>query len=127
MDSKLPVLRNGWLLQRTHINHITIPYVTCQNFSVGFVYLIYTYHLYFRVYIVGNRIVQHFLCFTNTAYLCSVDFTTFRLCDGGAIEAQIFNFVQKFNRRIAIVLCSFAPLLQNPYILIFYDIKPCSR
>jgi len=36
------------------------------------------------------------------------------LCDGGAIEAQIFNFVQKFNRRTAVELCSFAPLLQNP-------------
>jgi hypothetical protein len=36
------------------------------------------------------------------------------LCDGGAIEAQIFNFAQKFNRRTAVELCSFAPLLQNP-------------
>jgi len=36
------------------------------------------------------------------------------LCDGGAIEAQIFNFVQKLNRRTAVELCSFAPLLQNP-------------
>ena len=37
-----------------------------------------------------------------------------RLCDGGAIEAQIFNFAQKFNRRTTVELCSFAPLLQNP-------------
>ncbi|WP_221404035.1 hypothetical protein, partial [Kaistella treverensis] len=36
------------------------------------------------------------------------------LCDGGAIEVQIFNFVQKFNRRTTVELCSFAPLLQNP-------------
>ena len=36
------------------------------------------------------------------------------LCDGGAIEAQIFNFAQKLNRRTAVELCSFAPLLQNP-------------
>jgi hypothetical protein len=36
------------------------------------------------------------------------------LCDGGAIEAQIFNFAQKLNRRNAVELCSFAPLLQNP-------------
>jgi hypothetical protein len=36
------------------------------------------------------------------------------LCDGGAIEAKIFNFAQKFNRRTAVELCTFAPLLQNP-------------
>jgi hypothetical protein len=36
------------------------------------------------------------------------------LCDGGAIEVQIFNFAQKLNRRTAVELCSFAPLLQNP-------------
>ncbi len=36
------------------------------------------------------------------------------LCDGGAIEAQIFNFAQKLNRRTTVELCSFAPLLQNP-------------
>ena len=36
------------------------------------------------------------------------------LCDGGAIEAQIFNFAQMFNRRTIVELCSFAPLLQNP-------------
>src|SRR5690606_35368504 len=36
------------------------------------------------------------------------------LCDGGAIEAQIFNFVQKLNRRNTVELRSFAPLLQNP-------------
>ena len=36
------------------------------------------------------------------------------LCDGGAIEAQIFNFVQKVNRRTMVELCSFAPLLRNP-------------
>ena len=36
------------------------------------------------------------------------------LCDGGAIEAQIFNFALKFNRRTTVELCSFAPLLQNP-------------
>jgi hypothetical protein len=36
------------------------------------------------------------------------------LCDGGAIEAKIFNFAQKLNRRTAVELCSFAPLLQNP-------------
>ena len=36
------------------------------------------------------------------------------LCDGGAIEAQIFNFVQKLNRRTIVELCSFSPLLQNP-------------
>ena len=27
---------------------------------------------------------------------------------------QIFNFVQQFNRRTAVELCSFASLLQNP-------------
>jgi hypothetical protein len=32
----------------------------------------------------------------------------------GAIEAQIFNFAQKLNRRTAAELCNFAPLLQNP-------------
>jgi hypothetical protein len=36
------------------------------------------------------------------------------LCDGGAIEAQNFNFAQKLNRRTTVELCSFAPLLQNP-------------
>jgi len=36
------------------------------------------------------------------------------LCDGGAIEAQIFNFVLQLNRRTTVELCSFAPLLQNP-------------
>ncbi|TDX82068.1 hypothetical protein B0I22_3437 [Epilithonimonas xixisoli] len=36
------------------------------------------------------------------------------LCDGRAIEAQISNFVQQLNRRTAVELCSFAPLLQNP-------------
>ena len=36
------------------------------------------------------------------------------LCDGGAIEAQIFNFVKKVNRRTTVELCNFAPLLQNP-------------
>ena len=36
------------------------------------------------------------------------------LCDGGAIEARIFNFVQKLNRRTALELGSFAPLSQNP-------------
>ena len=36
------------------------------------------------------------------------------LCDGGAIEAQIFNFALKLNRRTTVELCSFAPLLQNP-------------
>ena len=36
------------------------------------------------------------------------------LCDGGAIEEQIFNFVQKLNRRTAVELCNFAPLSQNP-------------
>ena len=44
------------------------------------------------------------------------------LCDGGAIEAQIFNFVQKLNRRTTVELCSFAPLLQNPccaFVFIF--------
>ena len=40
------------------------------------------------------------------------------LCDGGAIEAQIFNFAQKFNRRATVELCSFAPLLQNPLLAI---------
>ena len=44
------------------------------------------------------------------------------LCDGGAIEAQIFNFAQKFNRRTTIELCSFAPLLQNPCCaFVFYS------
>jgi len=43
------------------------------------------------------------------------------LCDGGAIEAQIFNFAQKLNRRTTVELCSFAPLLQNPCcMLCFY-------
>ena len=36
------------------------------------------------------------------------------LCDGGAIEAQIFNFAQKLNRRNNVEPCSFPPLLQNP-------------
>jgi len=36
------------------------------------------------------------------------------LCDGGAIEAQIFNFAQMLNRRTTVEICSFAPLLQNP-------------
>ncbi|WP_251834325.1 hypothetical protein [Kaistella pullorum] len=36
------------------------------------------------------------------------------LCDGGAIEAQIFNFSQKLNKRNSVELCNFAPLLQNP-------------
>ncbi|MBW8358167.1 MAG: hypothetical protein K0M63_00010, partial [Weeksellaceae bacterium] len=36
------------------------------------------------------------------------------LCDGGAIETQIFNFAQKLNRRTAVEIYSFAPLLQNP-------------
>jgi hypothetical protein len=37
-----------------------------------------------------------------------------RLGEGGAIEAQNFNFAQKLNRRTTVELCSFAPLLQNP-------------
>ena len=36
------------------------------------------------------------------------------LCDGGAIEVQIFNFVLKLNRRTTVELSGFAPLLQNP-------------
>ena len=43
-----------------------------------------------------------------------VSYNVSGLCDGGAIEAQIFNFVQKLNRRTAVELCSYAPLLQNP-------------
>jgi len=43
------------------------------------------------------------------------------LCDGGAIEPQIFSFAQKLNRRTTVELCSFAPLLQNPcYLQVFY-------
>src|SRR5690554_4496059 len=41
------------------------------------------------------------------------------LCDGGAIEAQIFSFAQKLNRRTAVELCSFGPLLQNPCYMPF--------
>ena len=44
----------------------------------------------------------------------SIAYNVSGLCDGGAIEAQIFNFAQKFNRRTTVELCSFAPLLQNP-------------
>jgi hypothetical protein len=40
--------------------------------------------------------------------------TGFGLCDGGEIEAQIFNFVQKLNRRTTVEFSTFAPLLQNP-------------
>jgi len=36
------------------------------------------------------------------------------LCDGGAKEAQNFNFTQILNRRTTVELCSFAPLAQNP-------------
>lgn len=44
----------------------------------------------------------------------SIAYNVLGLCDGGAIEAQIFNFAQQFNRRTTVELCSFAPLLQNP-------------
>ena len=48
-------------------------------------------------------------------YWCLIFFVNVSgLCDGGAIEAQIFNFVQKLNRRKTVELCSFAPLLQSP-------------
>lgn len=50
-----------------------------------------------------------------------------RLGEGGAFEAQIFNFAQKFNRRTTVELCSFAPLLQNPcYLLALFCIMICS-
>ncbi|WP_222617430.1 hypothetical protein, partial [Flavobacterium muglaense] len=57
----------------------------------------------------------HFFC----RFFSDVSFGTLAangsgLCDGGAIEAQIFNFALKFNRRTTVELCSFAPLLQNP-------------
>jgi hypothetical protein len=42
------------------------------------------------------------------------------LCDGGAIEAQIFNFAQMLNRRTTVELCTFAPLLQNPCYMPFF-------
>lgn len=35
------------------------------------------------------------------------------LCDGAAIEAKIFNFAQKLNRRTTVELCSLAPLSQT--------------
>src|SRR5690606_39061625 len=38
------------------------------------------------------------------------------LCDGGAIEAQIFNFVQRLNRRTTVKLCTLAPLLAIPCV-----------
>ena len=38
------------------------------------------------------------------------------LCDGGAKEAQNFNFVQMLNRSTTVELCSYAPLLQNPCV-----------
>lgn len=44
----------------------------------------------------------------------TIGYNVLGLCDGGAIEAQIFNFAQKLNRRTTVELCSFAPLLQNP-------------
>jgi hypothetical protein len=43
----------------------------------------------------------------------------FGLGEGGAIEAQIFNFAQKLNRRTAVELCSFAPLLQSTLVIGF--------
>jgi len=39
-----------------------------------------------------------------------------QLGEVAALEAQIFNFAQKFNRITAVELCSFAPLLQNPCV-----------
>jgi len=50
------------------------------------------------------------------------------LCDGGAIEAQMFSLSQKLNRRTAVELVpkaslcdSFAPILQNPCYLPFFS------
>lgn len=61
----------------------------------------------------------NFLCLKYMNFLfstvgCNIAANGSGLCDGGAIEAQIFNFAQKFNRRTTVELCSFAPLLQNP-------------
>jgi len=38
------------------------------------------------------------------------------LCDGGAIEAQNLNFVQKLNRRTTVELCSFRPTIAKPLL-----------
>ena len=59
-------------------------------------------------------LTNFFLTFSFVICLEAIAANVSGLCDGGAIEAQIFNFVQKLNRRTAVELCSFAPLLQNP-------------
>ena len=46
------------------------------------------------------------------------------LCDGGAIEAQIFNFAQKLNRRTTVELCSFAPLSQSTHVKAVISFHP---
>ena len=61
------------------------------------------------------------LFFIVVMFLCILDCTFHRIADNvlqldevAEIEAQMFSFAQKFNRRTTVELCSFAPLLQNP-------------
>jgi len=51
-------------------------------------------------------------CYSNVCF--KIGANGLQLGDGGAIEAQMFSFLQKFNRRTNVELCRFAPLLQNP-------------
>jgi len=76
--------------------------------------------LFYRFYVLGHlsKWFTFFLSLSSSLSAVSCRFTlagnVLGLCDGGAIEAQIFNFALKFNRRTTVELCSFAPLLQNP-------------
>ena len=46
------------------------------------------------------------------------------LCDGGAIEAQIFNFAQKLNRRTTVELLQFRPTIAKPLLYaVFISIR----
>ncbi|WP_221411243.1 hypothetical protein, partial [Epilithonimonas xixisoli] len=67
-----------------------------------------------RIFIFENSVKFNFRKFDGVDFRKNIADNVLGLCDGGAIEAQIFNFVQKLNRRTTVELCSFAPLSQNP-------------
>ncbi len=65
-------------------------------------------------------LTNFFLTFSFVICLEAIADNVSGLCDGGAIEAQIFNFVQKLNRRTAVELCSFALTIVKPLLAVVF-------
>jgi len=64
-------------------------------------------------------LTNFFLTFSFVICLEAIADNVSGLCDGGAIEVQIFNFVQKLNRRNTVELCSFATIAKPLLAVVF--------